>query len=81
MSYKPNPIMGGTPQVEFNRFLLDELQRISAAFEQVLQNPVTVYKSEPKRVLNLVVAADGTSWNPGGGAGLYYWSGAAWTKL
>lgn len=25
--------------------------------------------------------ADGTNWNPGGGAGLYQYLGAAWVKL
>lgn len=29
----------------------------------------------------MLVNADGTDWNPGGGAGLYVYVAAAWTKL
>ena len=25
--------------------------------------------------------ADGTGWDPGSGAGLYYWNGSAWTFI
>lgn len=29
----------------------------------------------------MLVNADGTSWNPGGGAGMYQYLGGAWVKL
>lgn len=80
MSYKPNPI-GKLVDADFDRYVLEELQRISAAFEQVVSNPVTVYRSEPKRIPYSVVGADGTNWDPGSGAGLYYYDGASWVKL
>lgn len=36
----------------------------------------------PKRPREgLIVNANGTTWNPGGGAGLYQYLGGAWVKL
>lgn len=36
----------------------------------------------PKRPrAGMVVNADGTTWNPGGGAGLYQYLSGAWVKL
>lgn len=35
----------------------------------------------PDPVEGMVVWADGTSWNPGSGAGLYEYRGGAWHKL
>lgn len=29
----------------------------------------------------LIAYADGTTWNPGSGAGIYYYNGSAWTLL
>lgn len=29
----------------------------------------------------LMAYADGSAWNPGSGAGYYYWNGASWTFL
>lgn len=38
--------------------------------------------SEPGRVLEgMLVKADGTTWNPGSGAGVYVRDGGAWIKL
>ena len=41
------------------------------------------YETEPEYVDGAtIVVADGTKWNPGSGAGLYYrTSGGAWTKI
>lgn len=33
------------------------------------------------KVAGMVVYADGATWNPGSGAGIYRWSGAAWVFL
>lgn len=41
----------------------------------------TLY-APPGRVLEgMIVKADGASWNPGGGAGVYAFDGGAWIKL
>ena len=38
--------------------------------------------AEPSRPREgMVVNADGTEWNPGGGAGLYQYLSSAWVKL
>ena len=44
---------------------------------------LTTYYSEPDYVNGeTIVVADGTTWDPGSGAGLYYrTSGGAWTKI
>jgi len=34
-----------------------------------------------KPELGMMVLADGTNWNPGSGAGVYYYNGSSWTKL
>lgn len=41
----------------------------------------TLY-AEPKRMFDgMVVLGDGTTWNPGSGAGVYARIGGAWVKL
>lgn len=41
-----------------------------------------VRTAEPTdKVQGMVAYADGTSWNPGSGAGLYLYSGSSWDKL
>ncbi len=65
-------------------FLERELQRISNFLEDMeaplfVLTPVHV---EPvKKREGMVVNADGTNWNPGGGAGLYQRLAGAWVKL
>lgn len=45
----------------------------------VLLVPQARAPSRPRA--GMVVNADGTNWNPGGGAGLYQYLAAAWVKL
>ncbi len=41
----------------------------------------TLYAA-PKRIFDgMLIKADGTTWNPGGGAGVYVRTGGAWVKL
>lgn len=41
----------------------------------------TLYAA-PKRIFDgMVVKADGSTWNPGAGAGVYAYVGSAWVKL
>lgn len=78
MSYQPTfPGEGVTPQ-----WIYDELQRIGTA----ISNPGTIVldelNAEPTRPQEpMIVFADGTNWNPGGGRGVYVWYTAAWHKL
>jgi len=41
----------------------------------------TQYVAPKKLRAGMVVLADGTSWNPGSGAGYYGYYGGAWVKL
>ena len=70
MSYTPN-----IPPQDIDRLLeyLDqEFVRISQVLNSVYSGEHQIHYSEPGRIFpGLVVYADGTSWNPGGGEGLY----------
>jgi hypothetical protein len=62
------------------QFLLEELQRIAATLRTLQDFDVlTVPPEKPRR--GLVVYADGTSWNPGSGEGVYRFNGTIWVFL
>lgn len=64
------------------RFLDDELRKIAAAFLMLAAghlDKTTVAPAKPRD--GDIRYADGTSWNPGGGAGIYWFNGTTWTKL
>lgn len=66
--------------------LIESLQRelvtISAAINSRVESPVHYLTAEPAKIDDgMIVAADGTAWNPGTGKGLYMRVGAAWVKL
>lgn len=65
-------------------FVAQEFQRLALSLEanQVEAVQLAVRFVAPKRPRDgLVVFADGTSWNPGAGRGVYVYSSAAWVKL
>lgn len=70
---------------EYNQaVIVEELQKISAALASIevptiILSPQPVAPATPKE--GMVVNADGTNWNPSGGAGLYQYLGTVWTKL
>ena len=65
-------------------FFAEELERIAAQL-QAFEVPWVVLAPqgmEPSRLFEGMVAnANGTDWNPGGGAGLYQYLSSTWTKL
>ncbi|NIV40046.1 MAG: hypothetical protein GWN58_64780 [Anaerolineae bacterium] len=67
--------------------VIRELRRIEATLNQIVDGQHEVLSRAPDRpIVGLVVFADGTSWNPGSGMGLYEYNGtstasAAWSKL
>ena len=61
---------------EFQRLALD-LESGQMEFLQLVERFVAPVK--PRE--GLVVFADGTSWNPGAGRGVYVYNSAAWVKL
>jgi hypothetical protein len=59
-----------------------ELQREFEQIEQVLAEPLQELHAEPlKPRTGMIVLADGTDWNPGGGQGFYGYYAGAWNKL
>ena len=61
----------------------DELQDISDAMQSpnefLLLTPLSVAPKKPRD--GVVVMADGTSWNPGSGAGFYGYRAGSWRFL
>lgn len=65
------------------QWLVNELRKVQEAFNAAVDGHVyrTLY-AEPKRLTEgLTVKADGTTWNPGSGAGLYQYRSGAWVLL
>ena len=61
----------------------DEFQKVAQALDtpnQMLQLD-TLYAAPTKFREGAIVLADGTTWNPGSGAGVYCDYGSAWVKL
>lgn len=81
MEYYP----GKVPQnpAELPGFLLDEFRRLQQALAapQKTVRFVTLYAEPEKYSEGDVVKADGTTWNPGSGAGIYERRGGAWVFI
>lgn len=60
-----------------------ELDRVALSMSQPMDYIAlrTLYAAPGRIFDGMTVLADGTSWNPGGGAGVYTYYGAAWNKL
>ena len=64
------------------RFLREELRQIQQAISLVQDGQIDVTTVAPSKPRDgMIRRADGTSWNPGGGAGVYCYFSAAWNKL
>lgn len=83
MAYAPEPIRGSPEMPELVEYLQRELLRVSAAFQAVEDGVAlqmrTVAPAKPRE--GMLAIADGTSWNPGSGKGLYEYRASAWVKL
>lgn len=81
MSYIPRPAPSDPAQLP--GYLFQELQNLQNALTAARQSIILapVYAEPAKRPEGLVVYADGTTWNPGSGAGLYQWRGSAWAFI
>lgn len=64
-------------------FLLSELQKIERALVDAQEKLtyLTLYAAPKKPREGDTALADGTTWNPGSGAGLYRYGGGAWNFL
>jgi hypothetical protein len=78
MSYYPEPAPGNP--AELPEYIERELRRVGDAISQSL-NPVELHAEPDKLTSPMIRFADGTDWDPGSGAGLYFYDGSTWTKL
>jgi hypothetical protein len=65
-------------------FLEAEFQRLANDLEANIMDKVQLverYAAPVKPREAMLVFADGTSWNPGSGRGVYVYSSGAWVKL
>lgn len=63
-------------------FLENEFANIARAFQEFTEVELRTVKKQPKRPQDgMIVSADGTSWNPGSGKGIYAYLSGAWVLL
>lgn len=79
-NYQPGEPPSDPAQLQ--RFLREELRKLKAALDAVADGfaPV-VYAYPPKPRIGMVRNFDGTTINPGSGAGMYRYDGSAWKFL
>lgn len=65
-----------TPQ-----FIDAELRKIEESIKVFDFLPLRILYKAPAKPSTGLYAADGVSWNPGAGAGVYYFNGSAYAKL
>lgn len=81
MAYEPsNPPSNA---VELPTWVMRELTQIARLLNDGAQIVIVQksYAAPAKPREGMLVNADGASWNPGGGAGMYQRLGGAWVKL
>lgn len=81
MAYFPE-LPPGDP-ARLTEFVRNELTRLALELERqqpLLRLAETNVAPDKPRSGDLRYA-DGTNWNPGSGAGIYFYDGASWTKL
>lgn len=78
--YHPEqPPLECTPE-KLGDYIYKQLLRIALSLQTV--NDIDKTYSAPDKVQpGMIRYADGTGWDPGSGAGLYYWNGSAWTLI
>lgn len=80
VSYSPE--QPPTNQDEFNRYVYNELLKIQQSISALASGHIDkTYVSPTKPRDGDIRYADGTSWNPGSGAGVYYFNGTIWKLL
>lgn len=78
MKYQPPPLPKDPAQLV--PVLQNELRRIA----NILNRVAVLDQSNiepPDKQNGMIAYADGTNWNPGSGAGIYFYNGTTWTKL
>lgn len=78
--YRPLP----TPQdyKQIPEYLQKELARLADVISALRLGYIPkVYAAPDKPRTGMIRYADGTTWNPGSGEGIYFYNGSVWTKL
>lgn len=81
--FKANEVPSGDLDT-LRLFITEEFQRLAVDLESGQMEHLQLaekFVAPVKPRDGLVVFADGTSWNPGAGRGVYVYSSAAWVKL
>lgn len=82
MPYTPNIPTDVADVESLQRWMLEELARISSEFSESIAVELRQVAFAPvKPREGMIVSADGTNWDPGAGAGAYEYKGGAWVKL
>lgn len=82
MVYSPVIPKNVTDVEELRDVIVEELQKLVESIpelDEIVLRPM--YRAPDKPRDGMVVYADGTTWNPGAGQGLYERRGGAWVKL
>lgn len=82
--YAPEPSPQTQSLADVVRYVAHELDRIGGVLQEVRVENITFlvhYAAPAKPGVGQVYYADGTSWNPGSGEGLYIYTSAGWVKL
>lgn len=82
-TYSPgNPPSENSQMSEVLNAIYGELRTIAGCINGASPVQSDVLNVEPSKPRDgMIVAADGTNWNPGGGAGFYGRTAGAWVKL
>lgn len=83
MPYFPNSAPPNIQSVdELRMWMEEELRRLATSLVIVDSTQYNIlYTAPPGPVAGMVVFADGTTWNPGSGRGLYEYRLNSWIKL
>jgi hypothetical protein len=82
MPYIPTQCPAGVDVDGLRRWVQDEFLRVAQSTTVADGVTYKVLYAAPSMIADgMTVFADGTTWNPGGGRGLYQRTGAAWVKL
>ena len=81
MAYTPEQVPLSQELPDVVAYLHRELSRISQAFSEDTLQVNKIYTEPKKPREGLLALADGASWNPGSGAGLYVYFTGVWKKV
>lgn len=83
MAYFPQPAPPNIQTVdELRQWMEEELRRLATSIQTTDETQYNIrYAAPAGPTAGMVVFADGTTWNPGSGRGLYEYRTSSWVKL